>query len=112
VEKKRESEHKATRRYKRNKGTVQRYALVEETEEQEEECNGLYIYTEEEFLEVHQDFCAKCVQYGFGRDLFLCHTCNLGWHKECNKGDMSKERWQCKVCIKKDLSPDRVVDTP
>ena len=95
--KKRESEQEAISCSKRKKGS---------------RSNRSGIYTEEEFLEVHQDFCAECGQDGFERDLFLCHTCNLGWHKECIKDDMSDDRWQCNVCIEKGLSPDDIVVIP
>ncbi len=68
-------------------------------------------YSEEEFLAVHQDFCAVCEKDGFDEKLYMCNTCDLVWHKSCNEEDMSDERWQCSTCISLGLSADSVIVT-
>lgn len=109
---KRQSVDCGTRRSKRNKGTVEKYASLLCKSVDEEVTSATFRYSEKEFIEAHQDFCAVCGRDGFDYDLYLCHTCDLVWHKNCNDDDMSDERWQCSVCIEAGLSPDSVLVIP
>ena len=95
------------RRSKRNNGKKEIFFVMDDAEDID-----VSIFTKEEFMNAHQDFCNKCGFDGFDNGLFLCRTCNLVWHNACNKEDMSEDRWQCSECINLGLSPDIVEIIP
>lgn len=71
IGKKRRTEYYEIRRSKRIRGIEKDYALSERSSEEVEVTNAVSVYTEKEFMETHQDFCAKCGHDGFDHELYL-----------------------------------------